>query len=109
MGGLFSPQAWAMVWAYRATFLHGLGNTVQLAAAGLMLALALGMCFGLLSTSGKKPLAALARVYVEFVQNTPLLLQMCFLYYLLAFSGNSLGILPTGMVALGFYHGSYLS
>ena len=109
MGGLFSPQAWAMVWAYRATFLHGLGNTVQLAAAGLMLALALGMCFGLLSTSGKKPLTALARVYVAFVQNTPLLLQMCFLYYLLAFSGNSLGILPTGMIALGVYHGAYLS
>ena len=109
MGGLFSPQAWAMVWTYRATFLHGLGNTVQLAAAGLMLALALGMCFGLLSTSGKKPLTALARVYVEFVQNTPLLLQMCFLYYLLAFSGNSLGILPTGMIALGVYHGAYLS
>ena len=106
MGGLFSPQAWAMVWA---TFLHGLGNTVQLAAVGLVLALALGMCFGLLSTSGKKPLTALARVYVEFVQNTPLLLQMCFLYYLLAFSGNSLGILPTGMIALGVYHGAYLS
>ena len=40
MGGLFSPQAWAMVWAYRATFLHGLGNTVQLAAVGLVLSLA---------------------------------------------------------------------
>src|SRR5699024_12330854 len=65
MGGLVSPQAWAMVWTYRATFLHGLGNTVQLAAVGLVLALALGMCFGLLSTSGKKPLTALARVYVE--------------------------------------------
>ena len=109
MGGLFSPQAWAMVWAYRATFLHGLGNTVQLAAAGLMLALALGMCFGLLSTRAKKPPTALARSCVEFVQTSPLLLQLCVLYYLLAFSGNSLGILPTGMIALGVYHGAYLS
>ena len=59
-----------------------------------MLALALGMCFGLLSTSGKKPLTALARVYVEFVQNTPLLLQMCFLYYLLAFSATASASCP---------------
>ncbi len=109
MGGLFSPQAWATVWAYRATFLHGLSNTIQLAVVGLVLALVLGMIFGLFSTSGKKPLAALARVYVEFIQNTPLLLQMCFLYYLLAFSGNSIGILPTGMIALGVYHGAYMS
>ena len=46
---------------------------------------------------------------MELIQNTPLLLQMCFLYYLLAFSGNSIGILPTGMIALGVYHGAYMS
>ena len=109
MSGLFSANAWQTVWTYRATFLHGLGNTVELAIVALLLSLVLGMLFGLLSTSGKKPLAALARVYVEFIQNTPLLLQMCFLYYLLAFSGNSIGILPTGMIALGVYHGAYMS
>lgn len=109
MSGLFSADAWRTVWTYRATFLHGLGNTVELAVAALLLSLVLGMLFGLLSTSGKKPLAALARIYVELIQNTPLLLQMCFLYYLLAFSGNSIGILPTGMIALGVYHGAYMS
>ena len=109
MSGLFSADAWQTVWTYRATFLHGLGNTVELAIVALLLSLVLGMLFGLLSTSGKKPLAAIARVYVELIQNTPLLLQMCFLYYLLAFSGNSIGILPTGMVALGVYHGAYMS
>ena len=109
MSGLFSADAWRTVWTYRATFLHGLGNTVELAVVALLLSLVLGMLFGLLSTSGKKPLAALARIYVELIQNTPLLLQMCFLYYLLAFSGNSIGILPTGMIALGIYHGAYMS
>lgn len=109
MSGLFSADAWQTVWTYRATFLHGLGNTVELAIAALLLSLVLGMLFGLLSTSGKKPLTAIARIYVELIQNTPLLLQMCFLYYLLAFSGNSIGILPTGMIALGVYHGAYMS
>ena len=109
MSGLFSADAWQTVWIYRATFLHGLGNTVELAIVALLLSLVLGMLFGLLSTSGKKPLTAIARIYVELIQNTPLLLQMCFLYYLLAFSGNSIGILPTGMIALGVYHGAYMS
>lgn len=109
MGGLFSADAWEMVWRYRSTFLHGLGNTVQLAVFALFLSLMLGILFGLMSAGGKKALRAAARIYVEFIQNTPLLLQMCFLYYALAFSGNSIGILRTGMIALGVYHGAYMS
>jgi putative glutamine transport system permease protein len=31
------------------------------------------------------------------------------LYYFLAFSGNSIGILPTGIIALGIYHGAYMA
>ena len=87
----------------------GLGNTVQLAVFALLLSLMLGILFGLMSAGGKKALRAAARIYVEFIQNTPLLLQMCFLYYALAFSGNSIGILRTGMIALGVYHGAYMS
>ena len=89
--------------------MHGLGNTVQLAVFALLLSLMLGILFGLMSAGGKKALRAAARIYVEFIQNTPLLLQMCFLYYALAFSGNSIGILRTGMIALGVYHGAYMS
>lgn len=109
MGGLFSPEAWGKVWTYRETFLLGLSNTVILAVFALFLSLALGILFGLMSTSGKKILRLIARIYVEFIQNTPLLLQMCFFYYLLAFSGNSLGIMKTGIIALGIYHGAYMA
>lgn len=44
----------------------------------LALAFAIGAAIGLMATSGKKPLRFIARVYVEFIQNTPLLLQLCF-------------------------------
>ncbi len=109
MSGLFSPTAWAKVWAYRSTFLLGLENTAKTALFGLFLAFILGVIFGLMATSGKKPLKLISRVYVEVIQNTPLLLQLCFLYYALAFSGNSLGILTTGIISLGIYHGAYVS
>ncbi|MFR8844849.1 MAG: amino acid ABC transporter permease [Waltera sp.] len=67
------------------------------------------MIFGLMATSGKKVLQIISRVYVEIMQNTPILLQLCFFYYALAFSGHSIGILPTGIVALGVYTGAYMA
>ena len=109
MSGLFDASAWAKVWTYRGTFLLGLSNTAKTALFGLLLSFVLGVIFGLMATSGKKVLRAVSRVYVEVIQNTPLLLQLCFLYYALAFSGNSLGILTTGIISLGIYHGAYMS
>jgi putative glutamine transport system permease protein len=80
-----------------------------MAFAALAISIVLGLVFGLMGTSSKKPLLAINRVYVEVIQNTPLILQLCFLYYALAFSGKSLGILTTGIISLGVYHGAYMS
>ncbi len=107
MSTIFSADAWMKVWTYRGTFILGLLTTVKTAVAGIILALALGIIFGLMSTSEKKPLRIIARIYVEIIQNTPLLLQVCFLYYALAFSGHSLGIITTGIISLGVYTGAY--
>ncbi len=105
----FSADAWAKVWAYRGTFLLGLQNTLITAVFGLLLALMLGIVFGLFGSSGKKPLSIISRIYVEFIQNTPVLLQMCFLYYALAFSGVGADIITTGIVTLGVYTGAYMA
>ncbi len=109
METLFSPSAWSKVWTYRATFLLGLENTAIMAFFALILSLVLGIFFGLLATGGKKSLERISRTYVELIQNTPLILQLCFLYYTLAFSGKSLGIMTTGTIALGIYHGAYMA
>lgn len=109
MSGLLSSRAWEKVWMFRQTFLLGLGNTVKTAFLGLLLALVLGIVVGLMATSEKKILRGIARVYVEVIQNTPLLLQLCFLYYAFAFSSHSLGIIVSGMISLGIYHGAYIA
>lgn len=106
---LFAPEAWSKVWTYRTTFLLGLETTVLTALSGILLALVLGMVFGLMATGRSKLLRGMARVYVEFIQNTPVVLQICFLYYALAFSGHSIGILPAGIISLGVYHGAYMA
>ena len=108
MSGLFSLESWSTVWTHRESFLLGLGNTLQTAVCALALAFIIGAALGLMSTSGNKPLRIVARIYVEFIQNTPLLLQLCFLYYALAFAGVSLGVIRTGIIALGVYTGAYM-
>ena len=109
MSGIFSKGAWLKVWTYRSTFGFGLLNTLETALAGVLLAMMIGIILGLMAASEKKILKGISRVYVELIQNTPLLLQICFLYYALAFSGNSLGIIATGMISLGIYHGAYMA
>lgn len=109
MGGLFSADAWLKVWIFRDVFIIGLKNTLITASFSLILALFLGVIFGLMSTSDNKFSKIISRIYVELIQNTPVILQMCFLYYALSFSGNSIGIIPTGIVTLGVYHGAYIS
>ena len=88
MDGLFSLSAWEKVWTFRSTFLLGLYNTGRMAFFALLLSMVLGILFGLMATSSKKALKGISRVYVELIQNTPLILQLCFLYYILAFFGK---------------------
>lgn len=109
MEGFFSPDAWEKVWIFRSTFLLGLWNTCRMAVFALLISLVLGIIFGLMATSGKRWLEVISRIYVEIIQNTPLILQLCFLYFALAYSGNSIGIIPTGIISLGIYHGAYVS
>ena len=108
MNTIFSAKAWATVWQYRATFLNGLLNTLESAVVGLAIAMIIGFTIGLMATSGKRALQAVARVYVEFFQNTPLILQVCFLYYALAYSGVRITVVVIGFVSLGMYHGAYV-
>ncbi len=109
MAGLLSKDAWIKVWTYRNTFEMGFLNTLLTAAAAVLLSMVLGIVLGLMATSGKIILRGISRVYVEVIQNTPLLLQICFLYYALAFSGKSIGIIPTGILSIGIYHGAYMA
>ncbi len=109
MSTIFSERAWTIVWQYRGTFVHGLMNTLESAFVGLVIALCLGFILGLMATSQKMLLRGIARVYVEFFQNTPLILQVCFLYYAFAYSGYKIPVVTIGFTSLGIYHAAYIS
>ena len=94
-------------------YIPGFLMTLRTALAGLLLALILGVIFGLMSTSHNKILRAISRVYVEFFQNTPLALQVVFYYsclpILLGGTGFRMPKFILGMMGVGIYHGAYIS
>ncbi|MCD8308829.1 MAG: amino acid ABC transporter permease [Clostridia bacterium] len=106
---IFSADKWLIVFENKSLFLNGLLTTVETAGGALLISICIGILFGLFATSAVKPLRAIARVYVEFFQNTPLILQLCFLYYALVFAGVNISIITTGIISLGLYSGAYMS
>ena len=66
---------------YRQALIDGTLLTLQLSALSLALALLLGVIVAVCRLAPFKPLNWLAAAYVEFVRNTPLLVQMLFWYF----------------------------
>ena len=67
---------------YARALVVGLFNTVRVALLGLAVATSLGLVIGVARLSGVWIASTVARVYVEVVRNTPLLLQLLFWYTL---------------------------
>lgn len=105
----FSKNDWLMIWNYKDTFILGFLNTLETAIIGIILSLVIGIIIGLMGTSSNKVFRTINRIYVEVIQNTPLLLQLCVFYYVLAFSGYKVSILFAGIISLGVYHGAYMA
>jgi aspartate/glutamate/glutamine transport system permease protein len=80
MNSPFAFPRWEALFSDWRILLDGFLNTVAVSALALLLALALGIVFGLFSTSHSRLLHGVDRVYVEIFQNTPLLIQLFFFF-----------------------------
>jgi aspartate/glutamate/glutamine transport system permease protein len=88
---------------------QGFLTTVQLAAGGLVLALALGVFVAALRVAPLRVLRLLGTIYVEFLRNTPLLVQMFFWIFGLPFVGIVLPEFTGALLALGFYTSAFVA
>ena len=105
----FALWRWEKMFGEWQMFGEGFLLTIEVAALALILALVLGTIFGVISTSNNKIMRGIARVYVEFFQNTPLVIQVFFLYNGLAIAGLRLSVFLIGVLGVGIYHGAYVS
>ena len=108
----FALSRWADFFANFGEFAKGFLYTLGMSFCALILAFILGVIFGAMSSSKNKILRAIARVYVEVFQNTPLLVQFVFVYYGLAIMTNGAIMISTfftAVLCVGIYHGAYIA
>jgi polar amino acid transport system permease protein len=88
--------------------LSGLYVTLQITAVSLVLALLIGLLTALLRLSPSWLGRWVARIYLETIRNTPLLVQLFFIYFVLA---PVIGIerVTAAVIALSLFEGAYAS
>lgn len=110
MTGPFAWFKWEALFKDWNIFAQGFLTTLIVSILALSLALVIGIFFGILSASKIKVLEAISRIYVEFIQNTPLVIQVFFMYNGLPLAlGIILPVKTIGVLAVGIYHGAYIA
>lgn len=109
--GPFAVPRWEALFANIDLLWQGALVTLLVASLGLVLSLVLGTIIGVMSASQWKAPQAFARAYVEFYQNTPLLVQVFMIFNLLPmlFKGMFIPVIVIGILGVGMYHGAYIA
>ncbi|MBM2712929.1 ectoine/hydroxyectoine ABC transporter permease subunit EhuD [Mesorhizobium caraganae] len=89
--------------------LKGAVVTVQATVLGTLLAAVLGLLMAILTRSRLRIVRYATTAVVLFVRNTPLLIQLFFLFYILPQFGIALPTYLTGVIALGIHYAAYMS
>jgi putative glutamine transport system permease protein len=109
MAEIFAGFKWIALLDDRELFIEGLMTTLEVAVLALLLSLILGIIFGIAGVFPKKWVRCVDRVYVEFFQNTPLVIQAIFLYHALPHLHIMLPVIAIGILGVGIYSGAYMS
>lgn len=86
--------------------LEGLGLTLKLTLFSGIGAIAAGLFAALLSLSGSLAARIVARAYVEGVRNTPLFIQLLFLYFVIA-PALGMDAMASAVLGLSLFEGAY--
>ncbi len=100
---------WDRFFAYKSLFLQGFLMTILISLFSLVLSFLLGVFFGLCSASRIIPLRILARIYVEIIRGTPLLVQILIFFYVI---GNAFGLnnrFISGVLIMSIFSGAYIA
>ncbi|MEV0244212.1 ectoine/hydroxyectoine ABC transporter permease subunit EhuD [Streptomyces sp. NPDC050674] len=98
---------WSAVSGFLPHLWDGLLVTVQILALGSLISFALGLVWALLMRTPSRWVTWPVGVVTEFVRNTPLLVQLFFLFYVLPEWGLTFSALSTGVFAIGLHYSTY--
>lgn len=104
-----TSSQWAFAWSILPILGKGLIVTIQATLLGFVVAAILGLILAGLKSARFKIISWPARFFTEFIRDTPLLVQLFFLYYVLPDYGIMLPAFMTGALALGLQYSAYTS
>lgn len=100
---------WAFVSRYAPFCVTGAEMTLFISVFGIALAILTGLVCAAIETARIPVLRQIVRVYIEVSRNTPLLVQLYFLYFGLPKLGFVWSAEMCAIIGLGFLGGSYMS
>jgi His/Glu/Gln/Arg/opine family amino acid ABC transporter permease subunit len=80
---ILAAYDWSFIWDYRHEFWDGFKHTMKAGVVGIVLAYVIGLILGAVRANRIPVLSQLAAIYVEVIRNTPILVQIFFLYFCL--------------------------
>ncbi|MCC6467080.1 MAG: amino acid ABC transporter permease [Alphaproteobacteria bacterium] len=97
----------AYIQAAMPDLLQGLGMTVRVSLLSICLSVLIGIVGAIIRSFKVPVLFQLAAFYVQFIRNTPLLVQIFFIFYGLPSIGIRLSLFWSGVLALTVWGGAY--
>ncbi|WP_213067183.1 amino acid ABC transporter permease [Acinetobacter sp. CFCC 10889] len=100
---------WQYIYSVMPQFVSATLTTLKISMISIILAIVVGLICSVLITYKIKILNKIAKVYIEISRNTPLLIQLFFLYYGLPKLGIKIDGFTCGVIGLTFLGGSYMA
>ncbi|MFH8485539.1 ectoine/hydroxyectoine ABC transporter permease subunit EhuD [Streptomyces longisporoflavus] len=98
---------WSNVEDFMPHFWDGLFVTLQALAWGTLIAFSLGLLWAIAQRSDQVWIRWPVTAITEFIRNTPLLVQLFFLFTVVPEFGPTMSPLTTGIVGLGLHYSTY--
>ncbi|MDI9889021.1 ectoine/hydroxyectoine ABC transporter permease subunit EhuD [Streptomyces sp. HNM0645] len=98
---------WSAVADFMPRFWEGVLVTLQILVLGSLLSFTLGLVWALGLRSGSRLVRWPVGLVTEFIRNTPLLVQLFFLFFVLPEWGVQFSALTTGTIAIGLHYSTY--
>jgi His/Glu/Gln/Arg/opine family amino acid ABC transporter permease subunit len=98
---------WSVLLDYREEWLEGLKNTLEVSAIAIAASFVIGLVLGAARAFRIPVVSQLAAVYVEVVRNTPLLVQVFFIYFGLPQLDIRLDSYDAAWIALTIWGGAF--
>jgi His/Glu/Gln/Arg/opine family amino acid ABC transporter permease subunit len=98
---------WSFIWENRAQIWEGFKATMKAAAVGIAGSFVIGLVFGAIRAHRIPVLSQLIWVYVEVIRNTPILVQIFFLFYGLPQLGLRLEAFTVAFLSVMVWGGAF--